>query len=114
MGLRMHVQVFSDPIELAGAAANEAISSIDDPASLFNTPLCLWRPPVHRKSTFFQNLTRDRSIDWSRVELFHLDEYIGLGIEHPASFARYIRDRLIHPPESATITCSMERGILAK
>jgi glucosamine-6-phosphate deaminase len=46
---------------------------------------------------FLENLTQDRSIDWSRVEVFHLDEYTGLGIEHPASFARYIRDRLIYP-----------------
>lgn len=36
-------------------------------------------------------------IDWTRIELFHLDEYIGIGMDHPASFAGYIRDRIIKP-----------------
>ncbi len=39
-------------------------------------------------------------VDWSRVEVFHLDEYIGLPVTHPASFRKYIRERfedLAHP-----------------
>jgi glucosamine-6-phosphate deaminase len=36
-------------------------------------------------------------VDWKRIELFHLDEYVGLNIDHPASFARYIRDRIVVP-----------------
>jgi glucosamine-6-phosphate deaminase len=31
-------------------------------------------------------------IDWQKVNAFHMDEYIGLTIEHPGSFANYIRD----------------------
>ncbi|MDN8599773.1 glucosamine-6-phosphate deaminase [Citrobacter sp. S2-9] len=34
-------------------------------------------------------------IDWSRVTIFHLDEYIGLGEDHPASFRRYLRERVV-------------------
>jgi len=44
---------------------------------------------------FLDTLTSTPGIDWPRVEMFHLDEYIGLPIEHPASFRRYLRDRLI-------------------
>src|SRR4051795_5917441 len=44
---------------------------------------------------FLDALAADAAIDWSRVELFHLDEYVGLSIEHPASFRRYLLDRLI-------------------
>ena len=36
-------------------------------------------------------------IDWGSVELFHLDEYIGLPGDHPASFQRYLRERIIQP-----------------
>jgi glucosamine-6-phosphate deaminase len=32
-------------------------------------------------------------IDWSRVTAFHLDEYIGLPISHPASFRKYLKER---------------------
>lgn len=35
-----------------------------------------------------------RPVDWSRVEVFHLDEYIGLPADHPASFRRYLRERV--------------------
>lgn len=34
-------------------------------------------------------------VDWSRVEMFHLDEYIGIDDEHPASFVRYLRERFV-------------------
>ncbi len=35
-------------------------------------------------------------IDWSRVEMFHLDEYVDLPAEHPASFRKYLLERLIN------------------
>ena len=34
-------------------------------------------------------------IDWSKVSVFHLDEYIGLGTDHPASFRRYLEERFV-------------------
>ncbi|MGI9450616.1 MAG: glucosamine-6-phosphate deaminase [Geminicoccaceae bacterium] len=34
-------------------------------------------------------------IDWSKVSAFHLDEYIGMGNDHPASFRRYLEERFI-------------------
>ena len=44
---------------------------------------------------FLDALTRASGIDWARVELFHLDEYIGLPVDHPASFRKYLLDRFI-------------------
>ena len=44
---------------------------------------------------FLDALTDTLQIDWSRVEMFHLDEYIGLPISHRASFRKYLLDRLI-------------------
>ncbi|NQU42473.1 glucosamine-6-phosphate deaminase [bacterium] len=34
-------------------------------------------------------------IDWSRVTAFHLDEYIGMDISHPASFRKYLKERFV-------------------
>jgi len=42
-----------------------------------------------------QNLVRAEGIDWSRVDVFHLDEYIGLRESHPASFRRFLTERFI-------------------
>ena len=33
--------------------------------------------------------------DWSRVEMFHLDEYIGIPVTHPASFRKYLFERFV-------------------
>jgi glucosamine-6-phosphate deaminase len=48
---------------------------------------------------FLEALTSTVRIDWSRVEMFHLDEYVGLPITHPASFRRYLLERLINKVE---------------
>ncbi|WP_428387030.1 glucosamine-6-phosphate deaminase [Mucisphaera sp.] len=40
-------------------------------------------------------LVRTESLDWSRVTVFHLDEYLGLPITHPASFRLYLWDRFL-------------------
>lgn len=42
-----------------------------------------------------EELIRDKDIDWSKVRMFHLDEYIGLSIEHKASFRKYLSERFI-------------------
>jgi len=34
-------------------------------------------------------------IDWPKVSMFHLDEYIGLDAEHPASFRKYLKERFV-------------------
>ena len=46
---------------------------------------------------FLARLTSMAGIDWPRVELFHLDEYVGIAPDHPASFCRFIRDRILTP-----------------
>lgn len=35
-------------------------------------------------------------IDWSKVEMFHLDEYVGLSEQHPASFRKYLKERFVN------------------
>ncbi|RJT34215.1 glucosamine-6-phosphate deaminase [Rahnella woolbedingensis] len=41
-------------------------------------------------------LVKQQDIDWSKITIFHLDEYLGLPASHPASFQRYLRERLIN------------------
>jgi glucosamine-6-phosphate deaminase len=49
-------------------------------------------------SSQFETITyliSDKTIDWSKVNMFHLDEYIGLLITHKASFRNYLTERFI-------------------
>ena len=44
---------------------------------------------------FLETLTAAPGIAWNQVEMFHLDEYVGLPASHAASFRKYLRERLI-------------------
>ncbi|HRI20913.1 MAG TPA: glucosamine-6-phosphate deaminase [Panacibacter sp.] len=48
-------------------------------------------------------LINEKGIDWSKVTMFHLDEYIGLPATHPASFRKYLKERFLEktPPLKA-------------
>jgi glucosamine-6-phosphate deaminase len=43
---------------------------------------------------FLDRLTAASELDWSRVTLFHMDEYLGITDQHPASFRRFMRERV--------------------
>jgi glucosamine-6-phosphate deaminase len=36
-----------------------------------------------------------QEVDWSRVTCFHLDEYVGMPMSHPASFRKYLKERFV-------------------
>ena len=45
-------------------------------------------------------LTKMEDIPWNQVVMFHLDEYVGMPMTHPASFRKYLKERFIdkvHP-----------------
>jgi len=52
---------------------------------------------------FLEYLANIPSIDWSKTMMFHLDEYIGLSESHPASFRRYLKERLIDKVHPGTV-----------
>jgi len=88
------VRIFPTRQELAVAAADHAAESL---RTLLRQQdiVRLLAATGASQIEFLDNLTAIPGSDWSRVELFHLDEYVGLGIEHPASFARYIKERIV-------------------
>lgn len=45
--------------------------------------------------TVLEALVAEKDIDWSKVTGFHLDEYIGIPISHPASFRKYLKERFV-------------------
>ena len=53
---------------------------------------------MHRQASQFETLNQlvaEKDINWSRVIVFHLDEYIGLPESNPASFSKYLHDRVL-------------------
>ncbi len=51
----------------------------------------------------FLDALKKQSIDWNRITVFHLDEYIGLTDQHPASFRKYLKERILDNVKPAKI-----------
>jgi glucosamine-6-phosphate deaminase len=90
------VRIFPDKIQMSAAAASHAASLLRGKLAQQGN-VRLVAATGASQLIFLEHLAKEPSLDWSRVELFHLDEYIGIGQDHPASFARYIRQRIIEP-----------------
>ena len=97
----MKVRVFSDKYVLAAAAATDAATAIrraiDDRGSAR-----IIAATGESQFEFLEELTKAPGVDWKRVEMFHLDEYLGLPPTHPASFRKYLLDLLWSGPFSSS------------
>jgi glucosamine-6-phosphate deaminase len=95
----MEIRVFDTKRELGRAAAAQAAAVIAD-ALLRGGSARVIAATGASQFEFLDALTAAASVDWSRVEMFHLDEYVGIRDTHPASFRRYLRERIVervHP-----------------
>jgi glucosamine-6-phosphate deaminase len=90
----MRIKSFNDKREMARAAAEEAASAIREAIQKRGKARII-AATGSSQFEFLETLTSLPGIDWKRVEMFHLDEYINLPESHPASFRRYLRERLI-------------------
>jgi glucosamine-6-phosphate deaminase len=90
----MNVAIFNSRLRLAEAAADEAAGiirqAIDERGQAH-----LIAATGASQFEFLEALVRQPNIDWRHTTFFHLDEYVGLPEGHPASFRRYLRERIV-------------------
>jgi len=89
------VRVFEDKGSLSEAAAEQAAAAVRSAIRDRGRARIIVATGASQLD-FLEALTRAEKIDWQCVELFHLDEYVGLPITHSASFRKYLLERLIH------------------
>ena len=90
----MITKTFDTPLLMGEAAGNNAALKIESAINDFqeaNIILATGASQFHTLNT----LVNYDIIDWSRVSVFHLDEYIGIGENHPASFRLYLKQRFL-------------------
>jgi len=90
----MVAKIFDDKILLSRAAAEQAASAIRSAIATLGRARIVAATGVSQIA-FLEELTKSAGIDWQRVEMFHLDEYVGLPITHPASFRKFLIEQLI-------------------
>lgn len=91
----MVLRKFPDKKSLASAAAARAATIIRDSIAARGLARIIAATGASQFE-FLDTLTATPGIDWRHVEMFHLDEYVGLPETHPASFCKYLRERLIN------------------
>jgi glucosamine-6-phosphate deaminase len=95
----VETQTFLDKAALGAAAAERAARAIRE-AIAGQGRAHVVAATGASQFEFLDALTASPGIDWPRTVLFHLDEYVGLPASHPASFRRYLRERIVdsvHP-----------------
>ncbi|MEN6626359.1 MAG: glucosamine-6-phosphate deaminase [Candidatus Sumerlaeia bacterium] len=90
----MEIRVFDTP-QICGLEAAERAADILRKALAAKPGVRAVFASAASQIEFLSHLTKAPGIDWSRVELFHLDEYIGIDEDHPASFRRFLKERVI-------------------
>jgi glucosamine-6-phosphate deaminase len=93
--LQFKIEILADKYTLGQAAADHAARSLRRTLSDQGSARLVAATGASQFE-FLDALTSVPNIDWSRVEVFHLDEYVGLPSTHPASFRKYLLERLIH------------------
>ena len=93
--LQLKIKILTDKESLGRAAADHAARSLRRVIRDQGNARIIAATGVSQFE-FLDALTSEPEIDWGRVEVFHLDEYVGLPITHPASFRKYLFERLIH------------------
>jgi glucosamine-6-phosphate deaminase len=90
----LDVGVYATNADLGQAAAEQAILAIRAAIAdrgRANVILATGNSQL----SLFAGLRAAGGVDWSKVTVFHMDEYVGLTDQHPASFPRFLREKIL-------------------
>ena len=89
----LQVKAYSNPEDMAGAVAREVQEHLRDRLAQQGSATAILATG-NSQVQFLEQLVALGEVDWAKITLFHLDEYLGVAPEHPASFQRYLRERV--------------------
>lgn len=93
------VQIFATRAELGLAAAKDAAALIEQAIRERGSSRVMIATG-NSQLDVVKELVKQPNVDWSKVDVFHMDEYVGVDENHPAGFRRWIRERVedvVHP-----------------
>ena len=89
----LRVRVYETQEQLVRAAAREVNEYLQEVLVIKHSPAAILATG-NSQIQFLDHLMHLGGVDWSRITLFHMDEYLGITADHPASFRRYMRERV--------------------
>ncbi|PWL17607.1 glucosamine-6-phosphate deaminase [Falsochrobactrum shanghaiense] len=88
------IRIFDSKDELGRAAARRGAEAIREAIRAHGKASIIVATGASQFE-MLNHLVEEKGIDWSCVTAFHLDEYVGIKKEHPASFRRYLQERFV-------------------
>lgn len=96
---KMRVSVY-DSNDIMGAAAARDLAALLREGAARSDDVSIILATGNSQLSFMAALRARPDIPWDKMTVFHMDEYIGMSAHHPASFRRYLREKLVdvvHP-----------------
>lgn len=90
---KLTVKIFDSRDEMGKVAGTEAAAKIKELIAKKGEVNMIFAAAPSQNEVL-ATLVADKEIDWSKVNAFHMDEYIGLNPEAPQAFGNFLRDRL--------------------
>lgn len=99
---QLSVRRFDALAEMAAAAAEDAANVLRTAIAQRGSARAIIATG-NSQDLFLEKLTTLPGIEWGKVALFHMDEYLGMPMTHPASFRKYLKERVfakVNPAEA--------------
>ncbi len=90
---KLHVSIFDTPEGLGQAAAQFVTKTVNEAIQKKGKANVILATGASQFP--FLEALKKMDIDWQKVTVFHLDEYKGISDTHPASFRKYLKDRIL-------------------
>ena len=104
----LNVKVFSTTGEMGRAAAAEVAAKIVELLGKKEEINMIFAAAPSQEAflnSLLNHLIHDKRIDWTRINAFHMDEYIGVGPSAPQSFAHFLRERIFDRVPFRSVYC---------
>ena len=87
--------VHADVAEMARAAADQAAACLRAAVQARGVAHAMFATGNSQLAFVEALVAQTPDVPWSDVVVFHMDEYVGIGADHPAGFQRWIRERIV-------------------
>ena len=94
---RATVTVHPDVDAMARAAADETLAVLRAAVEARGVAHAMFATGNSQMAFVHALVAQTDGVPWSQTVVFHMDEYVGVGPDHPAGFQRWIRERIVDP-----------------
>lgn len=89
----LQISIYDNPRSMGNAAADFVAQNLNE--SIWKKGSASLILATGTSQFSFLEALKKKEIDWQKITVFHLDEYLGISEQHPASFRRYLRERIL-------------------